>query len=75
MINIYALKIVQSLVSADLANAIPALRTRIAAAANDLLVKLHHRHTMKRFARFSNHNLQDVGFEREWDGSIRPHSC
>ncbi len=72
MINISALKISQSSMSADLADTIAALRYRLAAAANDLLDKLQHRQTMKRFERFSDHSLQDVGFERDWDNSIQP---
>lgn len=72
MINICALIIPQSPVLAERADAIAALRNRIADAANDLFVKLQHRQTMKRFERFSGHGLQDVGFQREWDGSIQP---
>lgn len=74
MINNYAPTIAQSPVSANLADAIAAARNRIAAAAKDLSVKLQHRQTMKRFERFSDHSLQDVGFERDWDGSIQPHN-
>ncbi|HEV2503707.1 MAG TPA: hypothetical protein VGV39_11565 [Mesorhizobium sp.] len=72
MRNISALTNPQPTVSADLADAIAALRNRLSAAANDLAVKLQHRRTMKRFERFSGHGLQDVGFERDWDGSIQP---
>ncbi|MBR2686229.1 MAG: DUF1127 domain-containing protein [Aquamicrobium sp.] len=44
----------------------------MAGAAHDLLVKLQHRRATKRFERFSTHRLQDLGFERDWDGSIQP---
>lgn len=74
MTNIYALTVSQSPALADLAETIAAARNRIADAANDLLAKLQHRQAMKRFARFSGYRLQDVGFEREWDGSIQPHN-
>ena len=72
MRNICALIFSQSLVLADLADAIAALRNRTAATARDLFVKLQHRQTMKRFEHFSGHGFQDVGFEREWNGSIQP---
>lgn len=72
MTNISALNISQSPISADLADTIAALRCRLAAAANDLLGKLQHHQTMKRFEHFSDHRLQDVGFERDWDNSIQP---
>lgn len=72
MSNIYALTKPQSSVSVDLADVIAGLRKRIAAAAHDLFLKLQHRKAMKRFERFSGHGLQDVGFERDWDGSIQP---
>lgn len=72
MSNIYALTKSQSPVSVDLANVIAGLRKRIAGAAHDLLVKLQHRRATKRLERFSAHRLQDLGFERDWDGSIQP---
>ncbi len=72
MSNIYALTKSQSPVSVDLANVIAGLRKRIAGAAHDPLVKLQHRQATKRLERFSAHRLQDLGFERDWDGSIRP---
>lgn len=72
MTNIYALTPSQSTLLADLAEAIAAAPLRLAAAANDLFVQLQHRQAMRRFERFSGHRLQDVGFQREWDGSIQP---
>ncbi|MCG7504772.1 hypothetical protein [Mesorhizobium retamae] len=72
MTNIYALTPSQSPVLADFAETIAAACNRLVAAANDLFVKLHDRQAMKRLERFSGHRLQDVGFQREWDGSIQP---
>ena len=40
--------------------------------ATRLLAGLQRRWNMRRIERFSDHRLQDVGFERDWDGSIRP---
>jgi hypothetical protein len=44
---------------------------RLAARPRDA-VRLHL--AMRRIARFSVHRLDDIGFERDWDGTIRPRS-
>jgi hypothetical protein len=31
-----------------------------------------HRRTMHRISRLSDHRLDDIGFERDWDGAILP---
>ncbi|KAB2676359.1 hypothetical protein [Brucella tritici] len=40
--------------------------------AGQLLLALTHRVAMRRIERFSDHRLHDIGFEREWDGSVIP---
>ena len=45
-----------------------AARARVAS----LVAAFRHRLAMERIARFSDERLQDVGFERDWDGSINP---
>ena len=34
------------------------------------MVRLQNRIAARRFERYSDHLLQDIGFERDWDGSI-----
>lgn len=53
-------------------DAIEPLRVSAADLAARLFAGLQHRRTMHRIARFSDHRLQDIGFERDWDGSILP---
>lgn len=31
---------------------------------------VRHRADMQRISRFSDHTLQDIGFERDWDGTV-----
>lgn len=38
----------------------------------DLRSRLRGRQTARQLARFPDHRLQDIGFERDWDGSIIP---
>ena len=45
---------------------------RVSAVAISLLEALQHDWATKRFERFSDYRLQDVGFQREWDGPIQP---
>ena len=40
--------------------------------AASLVAAFRHRLAMGRIARFSDQRLKDVGFERDWDGSINP---
>ncbi|WP_223216469.1 hypothetical protein [Rhizobium mesosinicum] len=35
-----------------------------------LFAGIRRRWTMRHIARFSTHRLQDIGFERDWDGSL-----
>ncbi|WP_454858075.1 hypothetical protein [Rhizobium binxianense] len=34
------------------------------------ILRLQTRIAVRRFERYSNHLLQDIGYERDWDGSI-----
>ncbi|MBB3644055.1 hypothetical protein FHX14_000214 [Rhizobium sp. BK619] len=34
------------------------------------VLRLRNRIAVRRFERYSNHLLRDIGFERDWDGSI-----
>ena len=72
MINIYSHPVIQFRETGRYGGTTIAMHKRVAAALNDMFGKLQYRQAMKRFARFSDHGLQDVGFEREWDGSIQP---
>ena len=38
--------------------------------AAQLFASVRRRWTMRHIARFSTHRLQDIGFERDWDGSL-----
>lgn len=35
-----------------------------------LIAAIGHRWEMRRLERFSDHALQDIGFERDWDGTV-----
>jgi hypothetical protein len=59
-------------VQRPLYDAIASLRSQATIFASRLFANFQHRRMMKRFERFSDYDLQDVGFERDWDGSIRP---
>jgi hypothetical protein len=63
---------IQVAVQLPLADAITSLRAKATSIASRLASGFHHRRMMKRFERFSDHDLQDVGFERDWDGSLLP---
>lgn len=45
-----------------------AARDRIAS----LVAAIRYRSEMRRLDRFSNRTLQDIGFERDWDGTVLP---
>ena len=49
-----------------------ALRGAMAGFATRLVAQFQHRRTIQRIARFSDNRLLDLGFERDWDGSIIP---
>jgi hypothetical protein len=51
-------------------DAVVSLCLSAADLATRLFAGFQHRWTMQRIARFSDHRLQDMGFERDWDGSI-----
>jgi uncharacterized protein YjiS (DUF1127 family) len=38
--------------------------------AADLISVFRHRLELDRIDRFSDHRLHDIGFERDWDGSL-----
>ncbi|RUX22861.1 DUF1127 domain-containing protein [Mesorhizobium sp. M7A.F.Ca.US.011.01.1.1] len=46
----------------------------ITAATSGLALKasavVERRRMLRQVSRFSNHRLHDIGFERDWDGSI-----
>lgn len=48
----------------------------LADAARDriggIMAAVRHRAEMRRLERFSNHKLQDIGFEHDWDGTVIP---
>jgi len=50
--------------------ALEPLRTATIQQVVRLVAGIRHRWTMGYLARFSNHRLQDIGFERDWDGSL-----
>jgi hypothetical protein len=52
--------------------AIAALWIVVSGRAARLLAGFRHRWTMQRITRFSDHRLQDMGFERDRDGSLVP---
>ena len=60
----------------SLAGRLPAAIESVRAAAIGSVMRLfstfQYRRTVNRFARFSDHRLHDIGFERDWDGSILP---
>ena len=53
-------------------SAIGSLRQAVRVLVASLVAAFERRLAMGRFARFSDHRLQDLGFERDWDGSIIP---
>ncbi|MEZ2129418.1 MULTISPECIES: hypothetical protein [unclassified Sinorhizobium] len=55
-----------------LLSAIETVRAAVYGFSADLTTKLEDRRAMRRIARFSDHRLQDIAFERDWDGSIVP---
>jgi hypothetical protein len=63
---------IQVALQRPLAEAVTSLRSKATSIASRLAAGFHHRRMMKRFERFSDHDLQDVGFERDWDGSLLP---
>jgi hypothetical protein len=52
--------------------AIKSLRSKTTGIAVSLHAKIQHRQMLRRYERFSDHVLQDLGFERDWDRSILP---
>ncbi|MBB3590825.1 uncharacterized protein YjiS (DUF1127 family) [Rhizobium sp. BK529] len=52
--------------AANMTGLITAIRERTA----HLFAALQQQWTMQRIARFSDHRLHDIGFERDWDGSV-----
>jgi hypothetical protein len=48
------------------------VEANIQAFAMRVVVAIEQRLTQWRLARLSNHMLRDLGFERDWDGAIRP---
>ena len=42
----------------------------VAGAAGHMLTSSRQRRTERLLARFSIHQLEDIGFERDWDGSV-----
>ena len=50
--------------------AIMSALTSIVGRTGCLLAHIQQVCAMQRIARFSTHRLQDIGFERDWDGSL-----
>ncbi|MBY5903831.1 DUF1127 domain-containing protein [Rhizobium leguminosarum] len=44
--------------------------TAASGAAKSLLLAFRYRLATRRIQRFSDHRLHDIGFERDWDGSV-----
>jgi hypothetical protein len=51
---------------------VAATRSKATEIAQILIARIQHRQMPQRFGRYSDYSLQDVGFERDWDGSILP---
>jgi hypothetical protein len=51
-------------------NAIASLRCSALEAVSHLVAEFKRRHTQRAMARFPAHLLADMGFERDWDGSV-----
>jgi hypothetical protein len=52
---------------------VDAVSSRLTAAsgtAKTLLLAFRYRLAMRRILRFSDYRLHDIGFERDWDGSV-----
>ncbi|GLS35705.1 hypothetical protein GCM10010869_12940 [Mesorhizobium tianshanense] len=49
-----------------------ALRNVATAFAARLTAGIQHRSTMRTLDRFSDRRLRDLGFERDWDGTVIP---
>jgi len=47
------------------------LNATIRALAMRVVAAIEQRFTQRRLTRLSDHMLRDLGFERDWDGSIR----
>ena len=62
----------QAAVQRQFADVITSVRLAAATFTRKAIDSIQHRKVMKRFERFSDHDLQDVGFERDWDGSLLP---
>ena len=52
--------------------AIEPLRIAVAKRTADLIARFQNHRTMRRIEGFSGRRLRDIGFERDWDGSILP---
>ncbi|KAA1183635.1 hypothetical protein FP026_06230 [Rhizobium tropici] len=50
--------------------AIKSVLTMIARRAACLFARVQYMWTMRLITRFSAHRLRDIGFERDWDGSL-----
>ncbi len=53
-------------------NAIAALIGAARDLATRQVLVIRHRTDMRRLDRFSDHSLEDIGFERDWDGTVVP---
>lgn len=49
-----------------------ALRRAVMTFGNRLTTGMQQRWIMRRLGRFSDHRLRDIGFERDWDGTVLP---
>jgi hypothetical protein len=72
--NYHAYASNDELISAPLRAAlgtIDALRAAVIHAVVATRTAIVDRWTQRRLARLSNHMLRDLGFERDWDGTVR----
>ena len=48
------------------------LQATVRTVAMRIVAAIEQRFMQRRLTRLSNHMLRDLGFERDWDGTIRP---
>ncbi|WP_261321159.1 hypothetical protein [Rhizobium leguminosarum] len=54
----------------NIVDAVSSRLTAASGAAKSLLLAFRYRLATRRIQRFSDHRLHDIGFERDWDGSV-----
>lgn len=69
--NIHATADTSSHQSPAFTTAVESLRATIQTLALRIIASIEQRFLRRRLTRLSDHMLRDLGFERDWDGSIR----